>query len=213
MKILAIGAHLDDIELGCGGTLALAIKNGHKVKCIIMCESDYSNFDGTVLRTKEESTVEGRAALEKLGVKDYVVYDFPNKFIPYDGTTVESIDKIMTEFKPDLVLTHWTFDTHQDHRNVAMAAISAARYQNNILMFEPFPPSGRSYHPFRTQVYVDISDVLPIKLGSMSEHKSQLKKYGADWFDSIESRAHIRGYESGCKYAEVFEMVRYKLEL
>jgi LmbE family N-acetylglucosaminyl deacetylase len=212
MKIVAIGAHLDDIELGCGGTLAHALRNGHEVKCIIMTPSGYKRFDGTVLRTDEEAAEEGKTALGLLGVTDFTVFNFPNKNIPYDESTVEAIDSILTEYKPDLILTHWSFDTHQDHRNVSLASISAARWFNSILMYEPFPPSGRSYHPFRPQVYIDITDDIETKKKAIAAHESQFKKYGADWIESIEGRARMRGNENNVKYAESFEAVRFDLK-
>jgi LmbE family N-acetylglucosaminyl deacetylase len=213
MKILAIGAHLDDIELACGGTLAKAIRKGHQVKCIIMTPSGYKNYDGTVLRTETEAYEEGKEALSLLGVTDYVIFDFPNKHIPYNGDTVEAIDKVLNEFKPDLIFTHWSFDTHQDHQNTSLSSISASRWFNSIFMYEPFPPSGRSYHPYRPQVYIDITDDMETKKKAIRAHKSQEKKYGPSWVESIESRARMRGNESGTKYAESFEVLRYGLEI
>ncbi len=213
MNILAIGAHLDDIELACGGILAKAVKEGHKVKMVVMTDSSYQNFDGTVLRTVDEAMTEGRAAAAKLGVTDLVVLNFPNKNVPYNGSTVEALDQIMSEFKPEYIFTHWVFDTHQDHKNTAQATISAARYMYNIFMYEPIPPSGRSYHPFRAQVYFDISDTIDQKLESLKEHRSQHAKYGERWIEAIEGRAKIRGFENGCKYAEAFEAVRVSLKL
>ena len=53
MKILAVGAHLDDIELACGGTLAKAVSKNHQVKMIVMSESGYMNYDGRIMRTSE----------------------------------------------------------------------------------------------------------------------------------------------------------------
>lgn len=212
MNIIAVGAHLDDIELACGGVLARAVKNGHKVKMVVMTDSSAVNFDGTVLRTKEEAFKEGKAAAEKLGVSDLVILDFPNKDVPYGSSTVEALDKIMSEFRPDYVFTHWVFDTHQDHRNTAQATISAARYLGNILMYEPIPPSGRSYLPFKAQVYFDISDSIDDKLEALKEHKSQHAKYGENWMEAVEGRARIRGFENGCKYAEVFELVRLGMD-
>lgn len=213
MKILAIGAHLDDIELACGGTLAQAIKKGHTVKMLVMSDSSYNNFDGKVLRTKETAYAEGRLAANKLGVNDLEILNFPTKDVPYDSASVEAIDKIISSFSPDFIFTHWVSDTHQAHKNTGLATISAARYQNNIFMYEPFPPSGRSYAPFRPQVYVDISDAINDKIDSMKEHKSQYEKYGEDWVEAIKGRARMRGFESGCKYAEVFEPVRLNLNL
>lgn len=213
MKILAVGAHLDDIELACGGTLAKAIDNGHVVKMVVMTESDYKNFDGKTLRTKEEASEEGRAAAKALGIKDLEILNFPIKDVPYNSKSVETLDKIITTFNPDLILTHWNFDTHQDHRNTSLATISAARYKNNILMYEPFPPSGRSYAPFNPQIYVDVSKSMDKKIESLKKHESQHKKYGDNWIEAARGRARLRGFEIYSEYAESFEVIRYNLDL
>jgi LmbE family N-acetylglucosaminyl deacetylase len=215
MKILAIGAHADDVEIGCGGTLAKSIENNHDVKIVVVSDSVYNNYDGKILRTQEEVNTESYNAIKKLGInkENLLFLNFPNKDIPYDSKVVEELNKIIDEYKPELILTHWTFDTHQDHRNTALATISAARNHNNILMYEPFPPSGRSYVAYRPQVYIDISNNMDSKLESIKSHKSQLNKYGDDWIDSIKGRAKMRGFESGVKYAETFELVRYMLNI
>jgi LmbE family N-acetylglucosaminyl deacetylase len=213
MKIMAIGAHLDDIELACGGVLASAIKRGHQVKMVVMTDSAYTNFDGTVMRTREEAYTEGTLAASKLGVSDMEILDFPIKNIPYNGATVEALDKIMSDFKPDMIFTHWVFDTHQDHKNTAQATISAARYLYNIYMYEPIPPSGRSYQPFHAQAYFDISDAIDEKMESLRAHHSQHAKYGEQWIEAVEGRARIRGFENGCKYAEAFEVMRLSQKL
>lgn len=146
--------------------------------------------------------------MDCLGVTDYQELDFPSKDVPYNSELVGEIDKVINEFNPDLIFTHWVFDTHQSHRNTSEATISAARNKNSILMYEPFPPSGRSYVPFRPQMYFDIN--IDKKIRAIKAHKSQLEKYGNDWFESIEGRARIRGYETRQKNAEVFEVVRFK---
>ena len=79
MKILAIGAHLDDIELACGGTLAKAISHNHQVKMLVMSESGYTNYDGKVMRTSQNAIQEGRRAAEVLGVKDIDILQFDSK--------------------------------------------------------------------------------------------------------------------------------------
>jgi LmbE family N-acetylglucosaminyl deacetylase len=213
MKIIAIGAHLDDIELACGGVLAKAIKHNHKVKMIAMTDSAYTDCYGNVLRTKNDSLKEGRLAAKKLGVEDLVVFSFKTRDLPYNSRSIVALDKEISLFKPDYIFTHWIFDTHQDHRNAALATISAARYYNNILMYEPFPPSGRSYFPFRPQVYIDVSDSIETKILAMKQHKSQYSKYGEDWVEAIKGRARMRGFECACKYAEVFELVRSELKI
>jgi LmbE family N-acetylglucosaminyl deacetylase len=212
MNIIAIGAHLDDIELACGGTLAKAVKAGHQVKMVVLSESSYFSFDGKLLRTREQAYQEGLNAAKVLGVENLDVLDFKSTAIPYSGETVTALDNIFAHFKPDLILTHSPFDTHQDHNNTSKSTISAARNYNNILMYEPFPPSGRSYVAFKPQVYIDITDTIDIKINSMKEHKSQHEKYGEDWVEAIRGRARMRGFESNYKYAEVFEALRFEIK-
>ncbi len=213
MNIIAIGAHLDDIELACGGTLARAVKNGHTVKMLVLTKSAYTNHDGVVLRTEEEALSEGKAAADELGVIDLEVLDFPVKDVPYNSHTVEAIDRVLCAFKPDIIFTHWMFDTHQDHRNVSLATISAARNFSNIFFYEPFPPSGRSYMPFKPQSYVDITHTLDDKIRSLKAHTSQYKKYGEHWIEATIGRARLRGFEHGYLYAETFEVLRNNLDI
>jgi LmbE family N-acetylglucosaminyl deacetylase len=213
MKILAIGAHIDDIELACGGTIIKAVKQMHQVKMLVLSDSGYSNYDGKVLRTKEEALEEGMKAAKVIGVEDFEVLNYNTKDIPYDSKVVENIDKRISAFNPDIIFTHWPFDTHQAHKNVALSSISAARYYNTILMYEPIAPAGRSYVGFRAQVYVDITDFIEVKKQCLKAHKSQIRKYGKEWIEAIQARAKHRGFEMGVKFAEVFEVMRFELKL
>jgi LmbE family N-acetylglucosaminyl deacetylase len=213
MRVLAIGAHLDDIELACGGTLASAVDKGHAVRMVVLSESDYSNYKGEVLRTKEQALAEGRQAAAALGVQDLVVLTNPTKDIPYHSSVVEQIEAQINDFGPDLIFTHWSFDTHQAHQGVALSTLSAARRHPSILMYEPISPSGRSYVGFRPQVYVDITGTIERKLTSLRAHESQYQKYGDKWIDAIQARARHRGFEGGCDYAESFEILRMGLAI
>lgn len=214
MKIIAIGAHLDDLELACGGTLAKFVKNGHDVKMIVMSKSGYKHYSGKYGRSEKDAIREGKLAAGILGVTNLNILDFPNKDIPNDSSVVEVLNKEFDEFQPDLIMTHWHFDTHKSHMNTALATVAAARYFNSIIMFEPFPPAGRSYAAFRPQLYVDITDTIDIKLKALATHESELKKYGPEWVNTIKARAQLRGFElisndpQRLKYAEVFEVVR-----
>lgn len=211
MNILAIGAHFDDIEIACGGTLARYILEGHNVLAVIMTPSDYNNYNGVVLRSAELALTEGLEALRILGIKDYRLLNFPTKDVPYNSSSVEALNKIMDEFKPNKIFTHWVFDTHQAHSGTGLATVTAARNFNNIYFYEPFPPSGRSYMPFKTQLYSDISDTIAIKLESLKAHKSQYIKYGNEWIDAVRARAKLRGFECKKSYAECFEILREEL--
>ena len=115
MKILAVGAHLDDIEIACGGTLAKAIKAGHTVKVLIMSKSGYTNKEGKMQRSDELAVIEGMNALHVLGIEDIEILDFPTKDIPFASDVVTAIDICMAAFNPDIIFTHHPFDTHQAH--------------------------------------------------------------------------------------------------
>ena len=212
MKIMAIGAHLDDIEIACGGTLAKAIKAGHEVRVLIMSKSGYTNKDGIVQRTDEQAVEEGVKALHTLGITEIEILDFPTKDIPFRSDVVNAIDVRIAAFNPDIIFTHHPFDTHQAHEGVAKASIAAARRKNTVFFYEPITPSGRSYVPFKPSLYVDIESTLCMKIASLKCHKSEYNKFGAeDWIEGVRCRCGFRGYEIGKKYAEAFEVLRLEL--
>ena len=91
MKILAIGAHLDDIEIACGGTLAKAAEAGHNVKVLIMSKSGYTNKEGNVQRSDDVAGREGLNALHTLGIEDIEILDFPTKDIPFSSDVVNAV--------------------------------------------------------------------------------------------------------------------------
>ena len=212
MKILAVGAHLDDIEIACGGTLAKAIENGHQVKVLIMSKSGYTNKDGKLQRSDEEAVKEGTNALHVLGIQDIEILDFPTKDIPWRSDVVNAIDVCISAYDPDVIFTHHPFDTHQAHAGVSNAMVGAARRRNTVFFYEPISPSGRSYVAFRPQLYVDIGSTIEKKVASLREHKSEYNKFGGeDWVEGVHARCGFRGYEIGKKYAEAFEVLRIEM--
>ena len=212
MKIMAIGAHLDDIEIACCGTLAKAIQAGHDVKVLIMSKSGYTNKEGQVQRSDELAVEEGMEALHTLGVTDIEILDFPTKDIPFRSDVVNAIDVRMSKYNPNIIFTHHPFDTHQAHEGVAKASIAAARRKNTVFFYEPITPSGRSYVPFKPSLYVDIESTLDKKIASLKCHKSEYNKFGAeDWIEGVRCRCGFRGYEIGKKFAEAFEILRLEL--
>ena len=211
-NVLAVGAHADDVEIGCGGTVVLHAKNGDNVIVLIMAESSYTYYDGTVLRTKEEGILEEENAAKVLGAK-LINLRFKTKEVPYSEESVEPINEIIDRYDIDIIYTHWYHDSHQDHRRTTQAVLSAGRYVKNILMYEPEYPAGRSYSGFHNQYYVDITPTFKIKMEALKQHKSQIKKYGEDFLEAVKARSRHRGYEIGGKYAECFEVLRLLGEL
>ena len=207
-NVLAVGAHADDVEIGCGGTVALHTQRGDKVIILIMAESAYTYYDGRVLRTEEEWKTEEARGAEVLGAK-LINLGFKTKEVPYSRESIESINRVIDEYNIDMIYTHWYHDSHQDHRRTTQSVLSAGRYVKNILMYEPEYPAGRSYLGFRNQYYVDITSTFDKKMKALKQHKSQIRKYGEKMFlEAVEARARHRGYEIGSRYAECFEVVR-----
>jgi len=211
--VVAIGAHFDDIELGCGGVLASVRRHGCPVTMVVLTDSQYIHASDGHERSAQSALAEGHAAAEVLGVDDVRCLGLSNTHVGWNGDSVTAIEDVLSEIQPTLILTHWAFDSHQDHHHGAMATLSAARYMPSVMMYDPIFPSGRSYQPFRAQVYCDITDVIDLKIEALRRHESQYRKYGQEWIDAVTARARWRGYESQVGYAEAFEVVRLRVDL
>jgi LmbE family N-acetylglucosaminyl deacetylase len=208
VNVLAVGAHPDDVEIGCGGAVSLHAKKGDNVTILIMIDPISYHYSGKVIRSKEEGTTESLNAAKIMGAK-LINLGFKDKNVPYSQETIEAINKIIDDYDIEIIYTHWYHDTHQDHKRTTESVISAGRYVNNILMYEPEYPAGRSYLGFRNQYYVDISSEFETKMEALKQHKSQIKRYGDRFLQAVEARAKHRGYEIGKNYAECFEVLRY----
>ena len=211
-NILAVGAHADDVEIGCGGTVALHAEKGDTVILLIITESSYTDYNGKVLRSIDDAIKEEETATKVLGAK-LINLNFETKHVPYSPELIEGINRIIDDYNIDTIYTHWYHDTHQDHKRTTQSVLSAGRHIDNILMYEPEYPAGRSYIGFRNQYYVDITSSFGIKMDALKCHESQVKKYGNTFLEAVKARARHRGYEVGSKYAECFEVVRLLEEL
>jgi LmbE family N-acetylglucosaminyl deacetylase len=210
-KMLFVGAHYDDIEISAGGTVARFVKEGNEVYAIVVSSSEYTDYNGKILRTLDEATVEGMSGLLSLGVKSVINLGFDAKNIPFNSDLIEKLNKYIDLFKPDLIITHHPYaESHPAHLNTAKSVLAAARYQNNIWCFEPLYPSNQSTVPFKPQKYVDITEFMPKKLKSLMAHDSQWKKYSY-WEDLVLSLGRLRGIEIGVRYAESFEVIKEKI--
>lgn len=216
-KVLAVGAHFDDVEIGCGGTLAKFHEAGSDVKVIVVGDGDYRHYDGTVLRKNAIAVQEGISGLKELGIEEAALINlgYPEKQITFGVNLIEELEKHIDDFKPDLIITHWHHDSHQDHVAVSNAVISAARYYYSIWMWEPVYPSGRvNTIPYPPQMYVDITKFGQAKNAALRAHKSQVDKFcgrGVKWVEGLESRAKFRGFESGSDLSETFYVFRQKI--
>lgn len=212
MKIVAIGAHFDDLELACGGTIARFTSLGHTVDVIMTSRSDYADAYGNVLRTELQAKSEGVAGLKVLGVDKIVCLNYPTKEVVFCKQLIESINRYFDLWKPDFILAPSQNESHQDHYNTSKAVMSAGRYQKTIWTYETLYPSKTTNTVFRPTLYVDITEQMQTKLDSLKAHTSQFSKY-EHWTDLVTSLARVRGIENQCKYAEAYDIIRMEQKL
>jgi LmbE family N-acetylglucosaminyl deacetylase len=195
--ILAVGAHPDDIELGCGGTISAASKLGKRVIAVFLSKGEQSG--NPEIRPKE--SIE---ALSLLGVKEVYFGDFPDSEIPCTRQAIDFLEAFFVANKPDTVLTHTVHDIHQDHRQVGWLSVSAFRNAPRLLAYE----TPRVTQAFSPTYVVDITNCVGDKWLALKCHFSQkTKRYIT--YESMVNLASFRGSQGSLPAAEAFEVVRY----
>ena len=105
LKIIAIGAHGDDIELACGGTLANAIGQGHEVSMVLVTGNDSNDHNNMTIRGQGRAEQEAKAAAKILGVAKLHILGYQDTCVPYSADLVSKLDNIITECKTCLLYT------------------------------------------------------------------------------------------------------------
>lgn len=205
MNILAIGAHPDDLEFGCGGTL-LKLSQSKKNNIALFV---FTKGEGCGSRIKRQSEQEKAGRI--LHAKRIYWGGYRDTHIPIDKGPISQLDRVMATFNPHLIFVNYSEDSHQDHRAVAACTVSATRYIPNVLMYEV--PTTNGFNP---SVFVDITHIIDEKLRLLEAHKSQVfatRIAGLSIADAASSCANFRGYQARVKYAEGFVPIRLRVFL
>ena len=204
MNILAIGAHPDDIEYGCGGMLAKYARKGHDVFMFVASDGARGG-DGAVRRREQDE------AARILGVREVFWGGYLDTEVPLSRELIARLETAIQQVAPRMIFVNSPDDTHQDHRHLAQCASSATRYVPNFLFYE-----GPSTQNFAPNCSTDIADVLDLKLACLEAHRSQVTKTNIEDLTILElarSCANFRGIQARVKYAEAFQSVRLLLNL
>lgn len=199
-RALAIGCHPDDIEIGCGGTIAKWVDNGIDFYLMVMTRGE-SGGEPDVRKQEQEDSA------KLLGIKKLYWGDYLDAHLLLDNILITDIERVIIDIEPDVVFVHYFKDTHQDHRTLSTAAITASRYTSNVLFYE-----GPSTYEFSPTVFVDISGHIIKKFDSLYAHASQVNKTnikGLNIAEIAEANAIFRGVEGRVKYAEAFVPFRF----
>ncbi len=200
MKILAIGAHPDDIEVGCAGALAKYAQQGHEIHLLVMTEGAKGG-DAYGRRDEQQRAAEflQHKSLTWGGYED-------TKLTPRMNEIVHDVEQIMDRIGPDFIFVHYDDDTHQDHRALSKATVSATRYVRNVLFYEG--PTSKNFAP---TVFVDIKETIDRKVSMLLAHRSQVMKTnieGLSIVDVVKSTAMFRGIQGRAQFAEGFVPLR-----
>lgn len=199
MNILAIGAHPDDIEFGCGGTLIKYADSGHDIFLLVLTEGESGGVEGV-------RDIEQEKATKILGAKELFWGNYRDTDVPLNQDLIQKIENIVREVKPAFIFVHYFDDTHQDHRHLSSSTITATRYTRNVLFYE-----GPTTNNFSPTVFVNIDRELKRKIDSLKAHGSQVMKTnieGLSIVDIARSSAHFRGIQGRVKNAEGFVPLR-----
>jgi len=226
LDILAFGAHPDDVELGCSGTLAKEISLGKKVGIIDLTQGELGTR-GSVQKRYQESA----KASEVLGISVRENLKFRDGFFVNDEKHQLEVIKIIRKYKPEIVICNAVDDRHIDHPK-GSKLVSDACFLSGLRMIET-ELSGKKQEAYRPKVVyhyiqwknikpdfvVDISGFMDKKLEAVFAYDSQFFKQGSNepvtpiatknFQESIEYRAKDLGRLIGVEYAEGFTVERY----
>lgn len=221
-SILILCAHPDDEILGCGGTIAKLVDQGATVHVAFLADGVFSREGEAVVR-QEELRIR-RAAAQKacgiLGVKSVSFGEFPDNRMDTVALLdiTKALEKLIAEYKPEVVFTHHAGDVNIDHRRMHDATVTACRPQRGhpvktLLCFE-VPSSTEWQLPgsapvFAPNWFVDISGTLDRKLAALDIYAAELR----DWphprsRQGVEHLARWRGATVGVDAAEAFMLGR-----
>lgn len=196
-SVLAIGAHPDDIELGCGGTLARMRDAGYQVHGLVISSGEEGIAESGRRADRRQEAEQGAQVLGMNGV--FVCRFADTKLETQLPAIKDLIEERIRTTGATLVITQSPHDIHQDHRTVFEATKIAARGARTILCYEDVSTEPH----FAANTFVDVTDYLDEKIAAVQSHRTQAHKSYMQP-DTIRGRASHRGLQCGVKYAEAF---------
>ncbi len=203
LRILCLGAHSDDLEIGCGGAMLtlLAAHPNSSVRWVV--------FSGDAARAAE-ARASAADFLAAAGQRDVRTLGFRESFFPYDGAAIKSAFETLADFAPDLIFTHREADRHQDHRLIA--ELTANTFRDHLILAYEIPKyDGDLGAP---QAFVPIEATLAHeKCRLLAKHFAS--QAGRHWFDEqlFMGLLRLRGVEcrSPSGFAEGFDARKWVL--
>ncbi len=220
VDVLAIGAHPDDVDIICGGTLAKLAARGKSVAILDLTRGELGTRG-----TPEMRQSEALAAAAVLGVCERVMLDLGDATLQDNLESRRQVIEVVRRLRPRLILTHHWHDQHPDHvatSSIVRSVMYTAGFPNYPAAGEPFRPNEvlffMGHFPFEPSFVVDIEGYWGRKLEALGCFKSQFHQEGSDdlptgisqpdFFDRIEGRARHYGAQIGRSHGEPFYAMR-----
>jgi len=218
VRILAVGAHPDDLELLCAGTLIKYSKEGHTVVMAHMCNGNKGHFTIPPEELASIRAEEAKKSAEIIGA-EIIQGEYPDLELGIDENSKRTAVNVIRRARPDVIITHSPDDYMVDHINTSRLIVEASfiatlpHYKSDYPAHNVIPPvffmdtlAGVNFIPTE---YVDITDEIEIKEKMLLCHQSQyiwLRDHDhIDYVDFMKSLSKFRGIQCGVKYAEGFK--------
>lgn len=205
VNILAIGAHWDDIELGCGLTLKKLKKKGHNIFSVVICSSQYGKNENEGM--KESEALEfGLNSFKLIGVNYIPTDKEPNSKLSYNKKIMQTLEQITIDKKIDTVFTHWFGDVNTDHKATWEISRTAFRNVKNSFMYQSNSYSD-DVNSFKPNFYFSFSKKEYIfKEKLLSQYTTEWNRRKNRWIREIFERERYWGHISDNEYAEGFQI-------
>lgn len=221
VNVLAIGAHPDDVELYCAGTLAKYARQGHSPCIAVICSGDSAALGATPDETARIREQDSKEAAALIGA-DIHHLRYPDHRIPTDDTIKNQLIEIMRLCCPQVIITHDPNDCYTDHKRTSALVeecIYMAGQANIETQSPPIPQHPYLFYMdtvgglhFDPHYYVDITSVFDMKRKMLACHSSLTEQTSrfpwGDLAETMDYTARFRGMQAGVRYAEAFRFPR-----
>ncbi len=219
MDALAFGAHADDVELGCGGTLVKLSALGHRTGVVVLTQGEMATRGSAEIRAREFTN-----AARIMGLTVHQMLDIPDGRVEVTWENKLKIIGVLRAHKPKIVFAPYWVDRHPDHEQ-ASHLVRQAAYLSGLRKIETGEPPFRPYKiiyyqtrfEFTPSFIVDISDAHERKMNAVRAYESQFHRPGQaepesdgtligrpEFLDTVETRARYYGAHIGAKFGEPF---------
>jgi LmbE family N-acetylglucosaminyl deacetylase len=218
MRVLALGAHPDDLEILCGGTLARYVEEGHEVVMCHATKGDRGSFEHTSEEISRIRNSEAARAAEICGAEHVSLGLSDGEVNAGDSEQRMLVLDLVRETRPDVIITHSTGDYMVDHNEISKLVFDASFLSSLPLIETEHPHHGvvpAIFHMdtvtglgFTPTEFVDVSGTIETKMHMLEAHESQLRWLkdhdGVDIVENMRTATAYRGFQAGVTYAEAF---------